>query len=576
MIGDGLLQRWRATLREQRVLQVGLWAAVLLVVVAPIGSMFAYSFVSEFPVTGPISATLEHYTELFADTDLLVDITTNTLLYTSGTTVVALVVGTVLAFIVAKYFPRSKLQILILLPYGIPSVAALTGWIILLGDNGLITVALMDLFGLQSSPYSIYSIPGMIWVEGLHTAPIAYLLVLPAIKALPAAMEEASFTAGASRFRTFREVILPLIYPSILSTTIFVFARTLATVATPSVLGVPRQIFTFGSAIPSLFLAGTSFSYSKALSFSVLVTLVTAAPVLYYMRITTNVGGRYATVTGTESGTRTRYATGTGRRRLYYLGVGVFVCVAGILPFVAVVWDSVYADYALGFNTAQFTVAHYAGIVTGEAEGISNMTRVFVNTLSVGITVPTTAMLLGLLIAYAHQSIDLPTGGTLSFLASVTLAVPGIAKGLGFLVVFIRTPLYGTLGILFLGLHGQALPIAMRYASPALARIGADNFSASMVVGDGVLGTFKNIALPLVADDFVAGWMHIFVSVVRNVPIAILLYATGSELLSVKLLLVIQAGYFKTASSLAVLISILSLVPYMLLQYMRLSTDAGP
>lgn len=576
MSGDGLLQQWLPKTREQRILQIVLWVAAILVVVAPIGLMFAYSFVSEFPITGPVSLTLEHYTGLLSDTGLLIDITTNTLLYTSGTTVVALVLGTLLAFIVAKYFPRSKLQLLILLPYGIPSVAALTGWIILLGDNGVLTVLLMDLFGLQSSPYSIYSIPGMIWVEGLHTAPIAYLLVLPAIKALPAAMEEASFTAGASRFRTVHEIILPLIYPSILSTTIFVFARTLATVATPSVLGVPRQIFTFGSAIPSIFLAGTSFSYSKALSFSVLMTIVTAVPVLYYMRITTNAGGRYATVAGDESGARAQYDTQTSKRRLYYLGVTAFVGIAGVLPFLAVVWDSLYANYALGFNLQQFTVAHYSGIVTGEAEGISNMVRVFVNTIAVGLIVPTTAMILGLLIAYSHQSIDLPTGGALSFLGSITLAVPGIAKGLGVLVAFIRTPLYGTMGILLLGLHGQALPIAMRYASPALARIGADNFNASMVVGGDVLGTFKNIALPLVSDDFVAGWMHIFVSVVRNIPIAILLYSTGSEVLSVKLLLVIQAGYFKTASSLAVVISILSLVPYMLLQHKRLSIESGP
>jgi len=572
---EQLLRRWIANTGAQRVLQSILWIAAVIIVVAPMGLMVVYSFVSEFPITGPVSLTLDHYTELFANTNLLVDITRNTLLYTSGTTIVALVLGTLLAVTVAKYFPDSKIQLLILLPYGIPSVAALTGWIILLGDSGLITVALTSALGLESAPYSIYSIPGMVWVEGLHTAPIAYLLVLPAVKSLPGAMEEASFTAGASRLRTFREIILPLIFPSILSTAIFVFARTLATVATPSVLGVPRQIFTFGSAIPNLFLAGTSFSYSKALSFSVLVTVVTAAPVLYYMRLTANANGRYSTITGEETGAGTQYVTTTGRRGLSYLALVAFVCVAGVLPFAAVVWDSVYAGYALGFETTQFTLTHYTGLITGEAEGISNMVRVFVNTLSVGIIVPTTAMILGLLIAYAHQSIDLPTGGAVSFLASVTLAVPGIAKGLGFLVAFIRTPLYGTLGILLLGLHGQALPIAMRYASPALTRIGADNINASLVAGDNVLGTFKRIVLPLVSDDFVAGWMHIFVSVVRNIPIAILLYATGSEVLSVKMLLVLQAGYFKTASSLAVVISVLSLVPYMLLQYMRLSSDSG-
>lgn len=556
--------------RDRWVLLVGLWTLLFIFVILPIGLMFFYSFAESFPVIGPLSFTFEHYTDLFADIDLLVDITVNTFLYAGGATIVAMAIGVTLAIFVEKYFSSSKLQLLILLPYGLPGIAALTGWIILLGNNGVLTRAIVGLFGLAEAPFNIYSIPGMIWVEGLHTAPVAFLLVLPAIQAIPAAMEEASFVVGASRIRTVRKVVLPVIWPSILSTAIFLFARTMATVATPSILGIPERIYTFGSAIPFLFLSGAQLSYSRALSFSVFLTIISAVLILYYMRVQAQ-EGRFTTVTGKGRSQSTRYETGTGRRTSYYSFVVGYIAIAGVLPLLAITYDSLFPTLQLTFDLSKLTLDNYVALVSGGATGVSNLGRVITNTLVVGVIVPTSAMTIALLISYSNLSVKLPSARLMSFAAATTLAIPGIAKGLGFLVAFIRTPLYGTLGILIVAFHGQALPIAMRYASPALTRIGLENFEASTTVGDGVFGTFRRITLPLVSSDFVAGWMHLYVAVVRNIPIAILLYATGSEVLAVELLNVLNAGFFKTASTLAVLIAVISVIPYMLLQYLRLN-----
>ncbi|MDX1744728.1 MAG: ABC transporter permease subunit [Halobacteriales archaeon] len=556
--------------RDRWVLLIGLWVLLFVFVVLPIGLMFFYSFAESFPVIGPLSFTFEHYTDLFADTDLLIDITVNTFIYAGGATIVAMTIGVAMAIFVEKYFSSSKLQLVILLPYGLPGIAALTGWIILLGNNGVLTRLIVSALGLSEAPYTIYSIPGMIWVEGLHTAPVAFLLVLPAIQAIPGAMEEASFVVGASRLRTVRKVILPVIWPSILSTAIFLFARTMATVATPSILGIPERIYTFGSAIPFLFLSGANLSYSRALSFSVFLTLISAVLILYYMRVQAH-EGRYTTVTGKGRSQSTRYDTGIGRRTTYYAFVVGYIVVAGVLPLVAITYDSLFPTLQLSFDLSKLTLDNYVALVSGGATGVSNLGRVITNTLVVGVIVPTSAMTIALLISYSNLSVKLPSARVMSFAAATTLAIPGIAKGLGFLVAFIRTPLYGTLGILIVAFHGQALPIAMRYASPALTRIGLENFEASTTVGDGVFGTFRRITLPLVSSDFVAGWMHLYVSIVRNIPIAILLYATGSEVLAVELLNVLNAGFFKTASTLAVLIAVISVIPYMLLQYLRLT-----
>lgn len=566
--------KYRPKSRDQWMLLSVLSLILFAVIVLPIGLMFVYSFAPDFPLTGPFRVTLVHYTSLFRDMDLILEITRNTMLYAAGATVVALSLGVIMALIVEKYFPSSRLQILVLLPYGIPGIATLAGWVILLGNNGVITNLIVNTFGFSSAPYSIYTIPGMIFVEGLHTAPVAYLLVLPAIKAIPAAMEESSFVAGGSRLRTIRKVVIPVVWPSILSTGIFLFARAMATVATPSILGIPNRIFTFGSAIPFLFLSGMSLSYSRALSFSVIITLISGVLILYYMRVQSQ-EGRFTTVTGQGRSQSTRYDTSLVNRSVYYGFLVAYLVVAGLLPLFAVVWDSLYPTFQLSLNVSKFTIANYVALLSGQAQGVSDIGRVFKNTMIVGLIVPTSAMIIGLLTAYANQSIDIPFARVLSFLAAAPLAIPGIAKGLGFLVAFIRTPLYGTIGILLVAFHALALPIAMRYSSPALTRIGKENFEAAITVGDNAFSTFKNIGLPLVKNDYIAGWMHIYVSVVRNIPIAILLYTTGSEVLSVQLLNTLNAGYFKTASTLAVLITVISVIPYMFLQYYRLNRESG-
>lgn len=102
--------------RDRWVLLVGLWALLFVFVVLPIGLMFFYSFAESFPVVGPLSFTLEHYTDLFADMDLLVDITVNTFIYAGGATIVAMSIGVTLAIFVEKYFSSSRIQLLILLP----------------------------------------------------------------------------------------------------------------------------------------------------------------------------------------------------------------------------------------------------------------------------------------------------------------------------------------------------------------------------------------------------------------------------------------------------------------------------
>lgn len=540
-------------------------------VVLPIGAMFAYSFMPNFPVTEGVGFTLEHYIYLLERHEFMLQITWNTFIYAGGVTIASLAIGMFLVFVTVKYLNDSVLQfpvqLLILLPFALPSIAALTGWIILLGSNGIITRLVMWITRQPEPLWDLYTLQGMVWVEGLHIAPIAFLLLLPAVRSVPAAMEEVSIATGATKMYTIRKVVIPVIWPSVLSTAIFIFARTMATVGTPSILGASRGFHTFGSAIPFVFLAGANISYSRALSFSVFLTTISAVLIYYYLKVQAK-EEKYTTVTGQGNQEILQYSSGRLTKSALLLVVVLYVTVGGILPFGAIILDSLNTTFDYVYDVRAFTVEQYILLFTNNAPGISaDIGRLFGNTFFVSLIVPTTTMTVALLIAYSNQTLNVPFGRFYSFLGAVVLAVPGIAKGLGYLVTFIVTPVYGTVWILFIAFHGNAIPVAMRYASPAITKLGKENFEAGVSVGDNPLRVFRKITIPLVSEDYIAGWTHMYVSIMRNIPIAILLYARGAEILSVELFWALDAGYFKTASTLAVIITILSTIPYLILQY---------
>lgn len=561
--------------RDQKLIFVTLLFSLTIAVVMPVGAMVFFSFFIDFPVTDQFGFTLAHYAEVFSDLDLLSSIFVDSFVYAVGTALGALVIGSMAAIFVVKYVESRWVQILMLLPYGIPSVASLTGWILLLGNNGLVTNIVMNAFGLSEPPWNIYSMWGMIFVEALHTAPLAFLMLLPALRAIPAAMDDASFITGAGRIKTFRKVIIPIVWPSIISVSIFLLARALATITTPAVLGLPARIFTFGTAIPYIFLSGLELSYSSALAFAVLLTAITGVFILYYLKMQSK-EGQYTTVTGRGRSEVRRYETSRTRKFGGYALVTGYLFVGGILPLLAVFWDSLLPANMLNltFQPEFFSLENYYVLFSGERSGASSWWRALKNTLLLGLMVPTTAMGISMLVAYSNQMVKMPMGRLLSFLASLPLAIPGIARGAGFLAVFIMTPLWGSWWMLFVAFHGFAIPIGMRYASPALTRIGVENTEASLQTGARAIRTFRKIVFPLTSDDYVAGWMHMFVAIVRNVSIPILLFRPGSEVVSVLILNSLRQGHFKLASTMAAIIAVISIVPYTILQYRRVGQTA--
>ena len=90
-----------------------------------------------------------------------------------------------------------------------------------------------QVFGLEGAALNIYTLQGMILVEGLLDLPIAYLVIAPAMSAFDVSLEESSKVCGASNLRTLVRITLPVLRPAILAAATLVIVRSLASFAVP-------------------------------------------------------------------------------------------------------------------------------------------------------------------------------------------------------------------------------------------------------------------------------------------------------------------------------------------------------
>lgn len=546
---------------------------LFVLVVVPILFTLAYSFAPVFPLDerGLYALTGEHYGTLLADTGLFFDITFTSIYFSVGATVFGISIGLAAAIAEFKYLGSSPFRYLVLLPYAIPSVVGVTAWLLLIGPNGWI-IQFLEWVGLPPPPVDIYSMYGMIFVEGLHIVPIAFLLLAPAVRSVPQAMDESAMAAGASRLQIFRKIIFPMIYPAILSIGIYLFARNLSVVTVPSVLGLPDRLFTWGSAIPFLFLYGGNLNYGTALAFSVLIIIFSGVLMVFYYKSVSE-GEKYTTVTGVGQSEAKVYDVSRWKRGLAMAFLATYVFIGGVLPMSVVVWDSVMQPFLFTVDPSALTLERYVDMLDGATRNVPYFGRALTNTILLGVAVPTFSMIVSYLISYSNQAINSPLSGFMAWLASVPLTIPGISVGLAFLAVFITTPLYGSILVIVIAMLAKNVPKGMRYSSPGIIKVGKENFEMAQVCGARDLRILKQVMVPLTSRDFLAGWMQIYVHSVRTVTIPILLFATGSEVIGVELLFRLINGDYKVASTFGVVLIVLSTIPYMILQYYRISSE---
>jgi putative spermidine/putrescine transport system permease protein len=276
--------------KRQRVSPIA-WAiapAALLFIlffILPFGVMAMLSFLSGNPVSNPnVTFTWRHYIRLF-DSDLYFDALVATMRIGAITTLIALLIGYPLAHLMARMHSRighAALLMAVIAPLLTGIVVRTFAWMTLLGDRGVINYTLQWLGLAEKSLPLMYNEFGVV-VGLVHIyVPFMVLTLVGVIGRIDVTLEEAARGLGASRFRAFLEVTLPLSLPGILAGSLLVFALAISAYVTPVLLG-GNNVLTLPMLIYQQVSASFNLGFAGALG--VVLLVVSLALVFAYNTI---------------------------------------------------------------------------------------------------------------------------------------------------------------------------------------------------------------------------------------------------------------------------------------------------
>jgi iron(III) transport system permease protein len=507
-------------------------SVVLLALIIPPTIFLVQTSVHETNADGSFGAfTLRYFGELFGNPRLFGNLVNN-VIYAFGSAAVAIAIGTALAWIVERTNTpmRRYVFLLSIISLGIPSVLYTVSFLLLLGKAGPVNDLLRLAFGSGGPLVNVYSLWGMIVVEGIDFSPLAFLLLSSVFRANDASFEEASLMSGAGLWKTFKNITLRLAMPGILALLILVLIRAFESFEIPALVGRPGRVYVLTTDIYDSIHTQVPPNYGEAGAFSIILLVIVVIMLVFYNRLSRR-AERFQTITGKGFRPRVmdlgkwRYATAAT------LGV-LFAIIIG-LPIAIVLYAS-FLPYYDGVRLASFstmTLANYAHVW-----GSSSFRDSIGNTIIMGLV---TASLVGPFTALcAWLAVRRVRGAAfLDQLATMPLIFPAIVMGVAFLHLFLHLPFpfYGTLASLILASSVRFLPYGMRYSYAGVLQIHKELEEASALSGARQTTTFLRVVLPLVAPAIVTCWLFVFLVSVKAVAMAILLAGPGSQVVAVTL-----------------------------------------
>lgn len=472
--------------------------------------------------------TASHFARLFTDRDAVTSIW-NSLVFAAGSTVLSLLMGGVLAWLVERTNAPFKLlaYLATIVSMGTPYILHVIAWLFLLGRVG----PLNDLYRLASGTggtiFNVNSMTGMVLIEGFLWSPLVFLMLGATFRAANADMEEAARMSGAGVLQTLRRISLPLAMPAILALALFVFIRAIGGFEVPALVGMPGRIFVLTTDVyEATIVVPPDLGYAAA--FSVVMVAIVGVLLLFYGRLSRS-AGKYHSVTG--KGFRPRqFDLGRGRWIAGAIIAGNF-CIVLLLPMVTLLWMALL-PFLRGFGLSAIpllTLKNFRTVFT-----TPGYVQLALNSLAVAAGAATAIMLVTALAGWIAARRG-PGGRILDQLATLSLVFPGICLGVAVMEVYLRVPLpiYGSLWIIAIAYVIRYMPYGMRYVYSGVLQLHRELEEAAGVAGASLLTTLRRIVAPLLTPALVAGWLFIFLIANKELAIAVLLASPGSQVIAV-------------------------------------------
>ena len=468
---------------------------------------------------------------------------TNTLSLGLFVGVAAALIGLLFAYVEEYVQLKSRLmsglfKLVSLLPVVSPPFVLSLSVIMLFGKAGIITRHMLGIYD-----NNVYGFWGIALVQTMTFFPVCYMMFKGLLKNIDPSLEEAARDMGASRWKVFTSVTLPLVLPGIGNAFLVTFIESIADFANPMLIGG-----SFDTLATSIYLQITG-AYDKqgAAAMAVVLLLITLA--MFVVQKYVLEARATATLTGKASRARMLITDNSVRIPLSILCAAVALFV--VLMYICVPFGALFKTWGYDFTLTtkwfqqMFTMHH----------GFQAFRDSFLLSL---IAAPITA-LLSMVISYLVVKRRFRSRGFIEAVSMLAMAVPGTVLGVGYIRGFsggifhtgILQGLYGTAAILIIVFIVRSLPTGTRSGISALRQIDKSIEESAYDMGANSLQVFMTVTLPLIKDSFLSGLVTSFVRSITAISAIILLVTPQFLLITVQLNEFAEKGAYGVACAFA-------------------------
>ncbi|TYL51749.1 iron ABC transporter permease [Nocardioides sp. BGMRC 2183] len=516
------------------VVQYAVLLVIALFVLAPIVPTLIQSVRSEPLYEDGGVFTLDGYVHLFTDAGFGT-VVWNTLLFATLTTLLSLLIAVPMAVVVVRTkLPFGRFFALTMQwPFFISSLILGFGWIIMYGPAGFVSTQFRELFG--GVPWNLYSIPGMAITEAVALAPIAYVFCANALRQSDASLESAAQVCGAGPFRILTQVVIPMLRPPMVYSSILVFSMSVETLSVPLLYGQPVDIDVFSTFLYRNGLQSVNPDYSVLGAASVVILAVTISLVAVQAKLLKD-AQRFVSVRG--KATRPRMLDLGWLKWVSITAITFYVVFGALVPILGLVFRSFTLIFTPLRNPFDFlTTDNYATITRYD----SYVQSIWNSLIVAGVGSVVVSILAVFAVMVARRS-TFRFGRLTEYLALVPQSIPGIIIGIGFFWAFAYAPfglgdvLPGTIAALVIAFGLRALPSAFGSIAPSVMQIGTELDNAARVSGADWVMTFFRVLRVLITPAFAGSLVLCFVIMLKEYSPAVFLSSADNNILGTTML----------------------------------------
>ncbi len=453
-------------------------------------------------------------------------------------------------------------DVALLVPFMIPPYIATLGWIMTLQPRGY----LQQLTGFHLAPF-LFSLAGMTTVMALNTFPLVYFAVSRTIEAVGARYADVGRVFGASSWRAFWRITLPLSTPGLAASLLLVFAAAIEEYGTPAALG-RRSGFDVLVTEIDLRISDWPIDLAGAAVFSLMLVILSLAAFMAQRWI---LARRSYVTTGGKPQAKDKRPLGILTIPVLIL-FGLVTLLATVIPLLAILATALSNTISGGLAVSNLGLSNFAAIADNSAGAL----RALGNSFALGLGTALLTGILGAVSAYAVAKTRFRGRMMLDFLTALPNALPGVVVAVGLILAWNQPVLpitpYNTPLILLLAYCCILLPQPMRYTTAALHQIGDNLEAAARVCGAGAFTAFRRILLPLIAPSLVTAMLLVFAVATRELVASILVAPVGIQTISVFIWRQFEQGSIGLGMAMAfVTVVLTTLIPLVLLSLLRRS-----